>query len=177
MSVPKWTHNSFNKKTYYHGKKEQTITSIKQSPKIWILERITWHDITSLFSLALWPPNAPCPHHTSLQLAQSCSFALSFPLLGVNSAIKSSTLFPRIFAMAWYLGFSVSDHTAMEAVGLILPGSLTTKAPAKFTGPQKEDRRDPTPSLFRAFAVKLVCEVKIIHLSSITYHLPQSAHS
>lgn len=157
MSVPKWTHNSFNKKTYYHGKKEQTITSIKQSPKIWILERITWHDITSLFSLALWPPNAPCPHHTSLQLAQSCSFALSFSLLGVNSAIKSSTLFPRIFAMAWYLGvqkFGLSDPHCHGSCGTHTPWKFNNKSPCKIYRAPKWRSSGPNAITFQSFCCK-----------------------
>ena len=87
--------------------------SLSESCSTWVYQRIVTTKLTTPTS---YIPAANIFPETT----QSCSFALSFPLLGVNSAIKSSTLFPRIFAMAWYLGvqkFGLSDphcHYSLE---------------------------------------------------------------
>lgn len=87
--------------------------SLSESCSTWVYQ--------SLVATKLTTPTSYIPAANIFpETTQSCSFALSFPLLGVNSAIKSSTLFPRIFAMAWYLGvqkFGLSDphcHYSLE---------------------------------------------------------------
>lgn len=87
--------------------------SLSESCSTWVYQ--------SLVTTKLTTPTSYIPAANIFpETTQSCSFALSFPLLGVNSAIKSSTLFPRIFAMAWYLGvqkFGLSDphcHYSLE---------------------------------------------------------------